>query len=76
LGCNSEGQTIYAGTASSAKWYFEKHGYHCPDNFCPSDYFLDIISMDYRSPSLEAKTGKRIMMLADAWEQNGEGLVG
>lgn len=36
--------------------------------FNPADYFLDVVSMDYRSPELERSTRTRIDRLAGKWE--------
>jgi hypothetical protein len=39
-----------------------------PGHFNPADFFLDVVSMDYRSPELEEKTRNRITRLADKWD--------
>lgn len=60
----SEGQAIYYGPASRAVEYFSTAGFDCPREFNPADYFLDVISMDYRSPEVEAASRRRISLLA------------
>ena len=45
----SEGRMMYFGRAREANSYFAELGFGCPDHFNPADFFLDVISMDYRS---------------------------
>ncbi|KAM3572725.1 hypothetical protein VYU27_005304 [Nannochloropsis oceanica] len=71
----SEGRIVYSGKAREAVAYFSSQGLTCPPQFCPSDFFLDVISMDYRSPTLEKATRSRIEHLDRTWHerQAGEG---
>lgn len=73
----SEGRTIFLGEAKDAARFFADHGFVCPPFFNQADYYLDTISMDYRTPELEAATRARIQTLADAWakeeDQKGAG---
>ena len=63
----SEGRTMYFGHAAEAVSYFEHLGYFCPPEFNPSDFFLDFLSLDQRSPNLEKTSRERIKCLGDAF---------
>ncbi len=64
----SEGKQMFFGHASEAVKYFSAAGYPCPSHFNPSDYFLDILSPDTRSPELEEQSFKRIDQFAELFE--------
>jgi ABC-type multidrug transport system ATPase subunit len=64
----SEGRTMFFGPAGEAVRHFAACGYPCPEAFNPSDYFLDLLSPDNRTPETEAATRNRIRALGDAWE--------
>ena len=63
----SEGSTMYAGPASDAVHYFTAAGFPCPEAFNPSDFFLDLLSPDNRTPETEAATYNRIQALGHSW---------
>mmetsp|Transcript_38305 Transcript_38305/g.97946 ORF Transcript_38305/g.97946 Transcript_38305/m.97946 type:complete len:678 (-) Transcript_38305:46-2079(-) len=62
----SEGQVMFMGPATEAKGYFAEAGHQCPDQFNVADFFLDLVSMDYRTPEAENETRARISTLASA----------
>jgi hypothetical protein len=64
----SDGQTIYFGAAGAAVPYFTSVGYPCPEVFNPSDFFLDLLSPDNRSPEVEVAAKNRIRILAQLWK--------
>ena len=64
----SNGRTMYYGDANQASQYFAENGHKCPKLFNPSDYFLDILSPDNRTPELDKLSAERISLLGDAWE--------
>ncbi|GMI03669.1 hypothetical protein TrVE_jg3568 [Triparma verrucosa] len=64
----SEGKLIYTGNAHDAVEYFTSKGQECPALFNPADFFLDVVSPDYRSADLEKESLGRIKMLSDSWE--------
>jgi ABC-type multidrug transport system ATPase subunit/ABC-type multidrug transport system permease subunit len=64
----SEGKCIYYGTAKDATSFFSSAFFPCPIEFNPADFFLDIISMDYRSKTAEEESRKRIELLAGKFE--------
>ena len=45
----SEGEMVYNGPMKLTYDYFKRNGFKCLPNYNQADYFLDIISMDYRS---------------------------
>mmetsp|Transcript_5075 Transcript_5075/g.5201 ORF Transcript_5075/g.5201 Transcript_5075/m.5201 type:complete len:659 (-) Transcript_5075:43-2019(-) len=65
----SEGQTMFEGLAAEAVDYFRESGYTCPDDFNPADFFLDVLSPDNRTPSLDATSSQRIEELAIKWQE-------
>jgi ABC-type multidrug transport system ATPase subunit len=64
----SEGKQMYFGPAADAVTYFIKAGYPCPARFNPSDFFLDILSPDNRSPELEEQSNKRINNFSELYK--------
>lgn len=64
----SDGSTMFYGNAMEAVEYFKNIGYSCPENFNPSDYFLDIFSPDARTSDLDLASKSRIALFASKWE--------
>jgi hypothetical protein len=52
--------------------YFTTQHYQCPDDFNPSDFFLDLLSPDNRSSEAQVLTQNRISKLSQAWWQHAE----
>ena len=71
----SLGRTIYLGPAPSAIDFFNAHGFYCPQNFNPSDYFLDVLSPDSRTPELEQAADMRILGLASGWQARSPAML-
>jgi ABC-type multidrug transport system ATPase subunit len=65
----SEGRTMFYGDAKDAVDHFSAHNYACPPSFNPSDFFLDLLSPDNRSPEIQQETKNRIAYLGDVWEK-------
>jgi ABC-type multidrug transport system ATPase subunit len=65
----SEGRTMYFGNAEDAVPYFSSIGHSCPDAFNPSDFFLDLLSMDNRSSESEEETRNRINYIGTKWQE-------
>ncbi|XP_067277683.1 ATP-binding cassette sub-family G member 8 [Pseudorasbora parva] len=60
----SSGSAVYCGQAKDMVPYFTALGYPCP-RFCnPSDYYVDLISIDRRSPEKEAQCLEKSRTLA------------
>ncbi len=66
----SEGKTMFYGDAKNAVEYFKVLKYPCPEDFNPSDFFLDLLSPDNRSAESEEETRNRIRHLGQAWLQH------
>jgi hypothetical protein len=63
----SGGQDMYFGPALDIVPYLAKLGYPCPPDFNPADFFIDLVSFDYRSPALAVETTARVNGLAAAY---------
>jgi len=61
----SMGRTIYLGPAADALNFFNAGGHYCPQSFNPSDFYLDVLSPDSRTPELEVAANARILALAN-----------
>jgi ABC-type multidrug transport system ATPase subunit/ABC-type multidrug transport system permease subunit len=64
----SEGKTMYYGSAKSAVEFFTRSCFECPVNFNPADFFLDVVSMDYRSKEAEDSSRKRIRLVSSYFD--------
>ncbi len=63
----SEGRTIYLGNARDALKYFEAAGFPSPLFHNPADFFLDVLSPDFRTPESTKRTRAVIHSLAQRW---------
>lgn len=59
----SEGKTMYYGPAKDAVHFFSEAQFKCPVNYNPADFFLDVVSMDFRSKEAEESSRERIQLL-------------
>ncbi|KAJ3087492.1 ATP-binding cassette sub- G member 2 [Quaeritorhiza haematococci] len=64
----SAGRTVFFGPLSGSLSHFESLGFPLPPKTNPSDFFLDIITLDQRSDELKEESLKRINMFHEAWE--------
>ncbi|XP_076831244.1 ATP-binding cassette sub-family G member 8 [Brachyhypopomus gauderio] len=60
----SSGSAVYCGPAKDMVPYFSSLGHPCPRYCNPSDYYVDLISVDRRSPEKEAVCLERARVLA------------
>lgn len=60
----SSGSAVYCGQAKDMVSYFTTLGYPCPRYCNPSDYYVDLISIDRRTPEKEAQCLEKASMLA------------
>ncbi|KAK0137187.1 ATP-binding cassette sub-family G member 8 [Merluccius polli] len=60
----SSGSAVYCGTARDMVPYFTALGHPCPRYCNPSDFYVDLISIDRRSPDQEARCVERARTLA------------
>lgn len=65
----SEGRVMYFGPATDAVSYFAGLDFHSPPHFNPADFFLDLLSIDPRSPEREVSTKARVKFLGDKYDQ-------
>nr|XP_057914044.1 ATP-binding cassette sub-family G member 8 isoform X2 [Doryrhamphus excisus] len=61
----SSGSAVYCGAARDMVPYFTVLGYPCPRYCNPSDFYVDLISIDRRSPEQEAECLERVRVLAE-----------
>ncbi|TWW78333.1 ATP-binding cassette sub-family G member 8 [Takifugu flavidus] len=61
----SSGSAVYCGAARDMVSYFTSLGYPCPRYCNPSDFYVDLISIDRRSRDREAECLERASVLAN-----------
>ncbi|KAJ1721143.1 hypothetical protein LPJ53_004303 [Coemansia erecta] len=61
----SQGSVVYFGPTSKSISYFGSIGYQCPIHENPADYFVDLMTLDYRSEDLLAESKKRVNNLVE-----------
>lgn len=59
---------MYFGPAKDAVPYFAALNFRSPVQFNPADFFLDLLSVDPRSPEREQNTRARVQYLGDRYE--------
>ncbi|KAJ1730734.1 hypothetical protein LPJ61_002865 [Coemansia biformis] len=64
----SQGRIVYFGATSTAIEYFAGIGHQCPVHENPADYFIDLMTLDYRTDETLAKSREQIKGLADTFE--------
>ncbi|KAJ3843785.1 P-loop containing nucleoside triphosphate hydrolase protein [Lentinula raphanica] len=62
------GRVAYSGKASSMISYFGHLGNRCPSNCNPSDWALDLISVDLRDEKAEAASRAKVEEILEAYE--------
>jgi ABC-type multidrug transport system ATPase subunit len=67
----SEGREMFYGPAGEAAKWFAGAGFAAPANFNSGDFYLDVVSVDYRTPEEEAVSRRRMGRLADLWAAEG-----
>ncbi|KAJ3330848.1 hypothetical protein HDU76_004694 [Blyttiomyces sp. JEL0837] len=65
----SRGKTVWFGKTDAALDHFAALGYPLPPKTNPSDFFLDIITYDQRTPELKAESGARIDKFDQEWRR-------
>ncbi|KAJ2080619.1 hypothetical protein H4R24_002940 [Coemansia sp. RSA 988] len=66
----SQGRIVYFGPTSDSIRYFESIGYQCPMHENPADFFIDLMTLDYRSDETLARSKEQIKELADKFAQH------
>ncbi|KAJ2557725.1 hypothetical protein EV175_001168 [Coemansia sp. RSA 1933] len=75
----SQGRVVYFGPTASAIQYFADIGYQCPMHENPADYFVDIMTLDYRSEEALERSKDQVKLLAEKFQEysgNGQLTVG
>ncbi|XP_061646056.1 ATP-binding cassette sub-family G member 8 isoform X2 [Phyllopteryx taeniolatus] len=65
----SSGSAVYCGAARDMVPYFMALGHPCPRYCNPSDFYVDLISIDRRSPEQEAQCRERSQVLAQQFSE-------
>lgn len=60
----SKGRTVYFGPTAGMVAYFSGLGHACPTLTNPADYFLDLSSVDNRTPEAEEESAARVRVRA------------
>ncbi|EJD39012.1 hypothetical protein AURDEDRAFT_187588 [Auricularia subglabra TFB-10046 SS5] len=63
-----KGNVVFAGPREHVLPYFASLGYECPPLYNPSDYAMDLISVDVRGQRKQAHTTARIDSLVHTWQ--------
>lgn len=50
-------------------------GFPCPELYNPADFFLDVVSMDFRTTEVESDSRVRVKELAAAFQEHGGGMM-
>ncbi|KAJ2312784.1 hypothetical protein IWW52_001507 [Coemansia sp. RSA 2704] len=66
----SQGRIVYFGPTATAIEYFASIGFQCPMHENPADYFVSIMTLDYRSEEALAKSKEQVQALADAFSKH------
>ncbi|SPR01275.1 unnamed protein product (mitochondrion) [Plasmodiophora brassicae] len=62
------GKCIFVGSVDAGVQHFASLGIKCPPQTNPSDFFLDTMTLDFRSDKLKEESAARIKALQDKWE--------
>ncbi|KAJ1748521.1 hypothetical protein LPJ79_004442 [Coemansia sp. RSA 1821] len=65
----SQGRVVYFGPTSTAIEYFAGIGYQCPVHENPADYFIDLMTLDFRTDELLGESRARVAALAQSFTQ-------
>ncbi|KAJ1844670.1 hypothetical protein LPJ70_002849, partial [Coemansia sp. RSA 2708] len=65
----SQGRIVYFGPTATAIEYFASIGFQCPMHENPADYFVDLMTLDYRSEEALAKSKDQVQALADKFAE-------
>lgn len=65
----SGGKTVFFGKIEECLDFFAENGYPCPQLENPADFFIDTITIDFRSEEGRQSSTERVQRLQAAWEQ-------
>ncbi|KAJ1887764.1 hypothetical protein LPJ66_008942 [Kickxella alabastrina] len=66
----TQGHLVYFGSATQAIEYFESKGFPCPLRQNPADFFIDIMSLNNRSPRDHEMSKRRVEYLAQSYNES------
>ncbi|KAI9141200.1 P-loop containing nucleoside triphosphate hydrolase protein [Paraphysoderma sedebokerense] len=66
----SAGKVIFFGKTADAITHFASLGFDCPPRTNPADHFLDISTIDARSPDLLKTSMDRVHRFQKSWEES------
>ncbi|KAJ2846259.1 hypothetical protein IWW36_004435, partial [Coemansia brasiliensis] len=66
----SQGHLVFFGSANQAIDYFESKGFPCPMRQNPADFFIDLMSLNNRSPEDLEASRRRIEYLAQSFSES------
>jgi len=66
----SEGMLIYSGAVADMDAYFASIGYQRPSKSPPSEYYVDLVSVDYSTAEAELTCRNRIKALSAAYKRS------
>ena len=65
----SEGKIMYTGARDGMVTHFTKLGFPCPPRTNPAEFYLDMVSPDFSSPSAEKASHLRIQTFAEEFRK-------
>ncbi|KAL3831605.1 hypothetical protein ACJMK2_023342 [Sinanodonta woodiana] len=65
----AEGRVAFLGSSQNALNFFQQHGYVCPVNYNPADYFIMTLAV---APERRAECNDRIHRICDAFQETRE----
>ncbi|KAJ2453801.1 hypothetical protein EV183_001998 [Coemansia sp. RSA 2336] len=68
----SQGHLVFFGSANQAIDYFESKGFPCPMRQNPADFFIDLMSLNNRSPEDLEASRRRIEYLAQSFSESAK----
>ncbi|XP_062517485.1 protein white-like [Corticium candelabrum] len=63
----AEGRVAYLGSREPAKAYFASHGYVCPENYNPADFYVHTLAI---VPGNETECRQKVKELCDLFQSN------
>ena len=63
------GSPVYAGSGADMLPHFASLGFTCPSTRNPSDFALDLISVNLQTATKEARTREKVRSLIQTWDQ-------
>ncbi|KAJ1808844.1 hypothetical protein LPJ56_003918 [Coemansia sp. RSA 2599] len=65
----SQGSVVYFGPTAESISYFASIGYQCPVHENPADFFVDLMTLDYRSKETLSSSKERVVSLIEQFNE-------